>query len=189
MCSGVVESHRFSLDSRLSTLDRNLGGVVMETAVFFVAGAVAVISALFAVSHRDPVVNVLSLVVTMFCVAVNYALLGASFLAAAQILVYAGAILVLFLFVVMLLNAPAEHPVHEPRPFQRVAGTLTALAAGLGGVVVLLTFHGQAPPPVPGTAVQIGRMLVGPYFFAFELVSVLLLAALVGAMVLVKRKH
>jgi NADH-quinone oxidoreductase subunit J len=162
----------------------------METAVFFAAAAVAVISALVAVSHRDPVVNVLSLVVTMFCVAVNYALLGASFLAAAQILVYAGAILVLFLFVVMLLNAPAEKQVQEPRPFQRVAGLLTAAAFGLGALVLLLAFRGEAAAaPAAATGVQIGRLLVGPYLFAFELVSVLLLAALVGALVLVKRKH
>jgi NADH-quinone oxidoreductase subunit J len=162
----------------------------METAVFFAAAVVAVISALVAVSHRDPVVNVLSLVVTMFCVAVNYALLRASFLAAAQILVYAGAILVLFLFVVMLLNAPAERPAQEPRPFQRLAGALTALAFGLGAVVLLLASRSDAlAAPAAATGEQIGRLLVGPYLFAFELVSVLLLAALVGALVLVKRKH
>jgi NADH-quinone oxidoreductase subunit J len=162
----------------------------METAVFFAAAAVALISALVAVSHRDPVVNVLSLVVTMFCVAVNYALLGASFLAAAQILVYAGAILVLFLFVVMLLNAPAEKPAEEPRPIQRAAGALTALAAGVGGVVLLIAFRGEAAATsVSGTGQEIGKLLLGRYLFAFELVSVLLLAALVGALVLVKRKH
>ena len=78
----------------------------MVTVVFLVAAVLAVVSAVVAVSHRDPVFNVLSLVVTFFCVAVNYALLGADFLAAAQILVYAGAILVLFLFVIMLLGTP-----------------------------------------------------------------------------------
>jgi NADH-quinone oxidoreductase subunit J len=162
----------------------------MEAAVFFIAAVVAVVSAIVAVSHRDPVVNVLSLVATMFCVAVNYALLGASFLAAAQILVYAGAILVLFLFVVMLLNAPVEHTVEEPRPFQRVVGFLIALVAGLGGAVVLLGYRtAAAATAASGTGVQIGRLLVGPYLLAFELISVLLLAALVGALVLVKRKH
>jgi NADH-quinone oxidoreductase subunit J len=162
----------------------------MEVVVFFLAAAVALISAIVAVSHRDPVVNVLSLVVTMFCVAVNYALLGASFLAAAQILVYAGAILVLFLFVVMLLNAPVDRPAEEPRPLQRVGGIVTALAAALGGVVVVLALRGTASAAtVSANGVQIGRLLLGPYLFAFELISVLLLAALVGALVLVKRKH
>lgn len=162
----------------------------MELAVFFAAAAVAIVSALVAVSHRDPVINVLALVVTMFCIAVNYALLGASFLAAAQILVYAGAILVLFLFVVMLLNAPADRPAQEPRPLQRVAGLLVALALGLGGVVLVLGLRpATGATPAVGTGAQLGRLLVGPHLFAFELVSVLLLAALVGALVLVKRKH
>ena len=80
----------------------------MVTVVFLVAAVLAVVSAVVAVSHRDPVFNVLSLVVTFFCVAVNYALLGADFLAAAQILVYAGAILVLFLFVIMLLDGAPD---------------------------------------------------------------------------------
>jgi NADH-quinone oxidoreductase subunit J len=162
----------------------------MELVVFFVAAAVALASALVAVSHRSPVVNVLSLVVTFFCVAVNYALLGANFLAAAQILVYAGAILVLFLFVVMLLNAPTEPAALQPRPFQRVVGFLLAASAAVGGLLLVsavrLTTQGR---PVDGSAIALGRLLVGPYLFAFELISVLLLGSLVGALVLVKRKH
>ena len=162
----------------------------MELVVFYVTAAIAVVSALVAVSHRSPVINVLSLVVTFFCVAINYALLGASFLAAAQILVYAGAILVLFLFVVMLLNAPAEQPASEPRPIQRVAGITLAGITGGGAVLLLLaTRLTPGAAPLDGNAVALGRLLVGPYLFAFELISVLLLAALVGALVLVKRKH
>ncbi|MGE5236991.1 MAG: NADH-quinone oxidoreductase subunit J [Acidobacteriota bacterium] len=162
----------------------------MESVVFFATAAVALASALVAVSHRNPVVNVLALVVTFFCVAVNYALLGANFLAAAQILVYAGAILVLFLFVVMLLNAPAEPTAVEPRPFQRVAGFLLAAAAAIGGLLLVAATHlATNRGPVDGNAIALGRLLVGPYLFAFELISVLLLGALVGALVLVKRKH
>jgi NADH-quinone oxidoreductase subunit J len=162
----------------------------MVTAVFYASVVVGVISAVLAVSHRNPVVNVLSLVVTLFCVAVNYALLGAEFLAAAQVLIYAGAILVLFLFVVMLLNAPEVPQTSETRPFQRFGGALLVAAAVVGGIAVLAHFR----PPVPtvsasGNAHAIGRLLVGPYLFSFELVSVVLLAALVGALVLVKRKH
>jgi NADH-quinone oxidoreductase subunit J len=162
----------------------------MVTAVFYLSVVVGVVSAALAVSHRNPVVNVLSLVVTLFCVAVNYALLGAEFLAAAQILIYAGAILVLFLFVVMLLNAPEVPQTSEPRPFQRVAGALLAVAGALGAIAVLTRLRVVAPAtPVPGNASEIGRLLAGPYLFAFELISVVLLAALVGALVLVKRKH
>ncbi len=163
---------------------------MIVAAVFYLVVAVGIAGAVVAVSHRNPVVNVLSLVVTLFCIAVSYALLGAEFLAAAQILVYAGAILVLFLFVVMLLNAPEEQPAAEPRPFQRTAGLLLAAAAAVGGVLVLVGVQVVAPATqVTGDARAIGRLLVGPYLFAFEFVSVLLLAAMVGALVLVKRKH
>lgn len=160
----------------------------MELAVFYVAAVVAVATGVIAVAHRNPVVNVMSLVVTFFCVAVCYALLAAPFLAAAQILVYAGAILVLFLFVVMLLNAPLPGS-DQPRNLQRIFGLTAAVLVGLGGAALaLVAAPGANGPAAEGTAAAIGRLLVGPHLFAFELVSVLLLAALVGAMVLVKRK-
>jgi len=161
----------------------------MEMIVFYAAAVLAVISAGVAVAHRNPVVNVLSLIVTFFCVAVTFALLGASFLAGAQILVYAGAILVLFLFVVMLLNAPTVEGDANERPVQRVGGVLLPLALLAGAAAVLLAVTlAPAAAPVEGTPHALGRLLVGPQLFAFELVSVLLLAALVGAMILVKRK-
>jgi NADH-quinone oxidoreductase subunit J len=162
----------------------------MELAVFYLAAVAGIASAILAVAHRNPAVNVLSLVVTFFCIAVDFALLGAEFLAAAQILIYAGAILVLFLFVVMLLNAPEEPPTSEPRAFQRAAAWALTLVAGLGGAAVFARMKlGKSNSVVAGTAVALGRMLVGPYLFAFELISVVLLAALVGALVLVKRKR
>lgn len=162
----------------------------MASIVFYLTAVVALVSGIVAVSHRNPVVNVLSLVITFFCVAVNYALLGAEFLAAAQILIYAGAILVLFLFVVMLLNAPEVTATGETRPFQRAAGLVVA-----GVLAVSLAFLALAPRfPTPtvaaaGDAKSIGRLLVGPHLFAFELITVVLLTAMVGALVLVKRKH
>ncbi len=161
----------------------------MELVVFLAAAVVALVSAVMAVAHRNPVVNVMSLVVTFFCIAVNYALLGASFLAAAQILVYGGAILVLFLFVVMLLNAPTPRGGGGRRPIQAGLGLTLAALAGIGGVALVAALRMAAPAPVDGKAEVIGRLLVGPYLFPFELISVLLLAALVGALVLVKRKH
>lgn len=160
----------------------------MELAVFFAAAVVAVATGVVAVAHRNPVVNVMSLVVTFFCVAVCYALLAAPFLAAAQILVYAGAILVLFLFVVMLLNAPLAES-DQPRKLQRIFGLAAAALVGLGGAALaVVAIPGAGEAVAEGTAAAIGRLLVGPHLLAFELVSVLLLAALVGAMVLVKRK-
>jgi NADH-quinone oxidoreductase subunit J len=162
----------------------------MELAVFYLAAAAALVSAIVAVSHRNPAVNVLSLVVTFFCIAVNYALLGAEFLAAAQILIYAGAIMVLFLFVVMMLNAPEEPLAVQPRAFQRAAGLALAVLAALGSAIVLASIHQALPArEVAGSAHAMGRLLLGPYLFAFEFISVVLLAALVGALVLVKRKR
>lgn len=162
----------------------------MVMAVFVVAAVLAVVSALAAVSHRDPVVNVLSLVVTFFCVAVNFALLGADFLAAAQVLVYAGAILVLFLFVIMLLGAPTTAPHDTRRPFQTGAGLALAVIVAAGGALLALALRALPPgAPVGDDVRAIGKAMVSTYAFSFELISVLLLAAMVGALVLVKRKH
>jgi len=161
----------------------------MELIVFYVVAAVALASALVAIGHRNPVVNVMSLVVTFFCVAACFALLGASFLAAAQVLVYAGAILVLFLFVVMLLNAPQLAKTDEPRPFQRVAGIAVPVLAAVGATALLAGGHAGSATGIDSSAQALGRALVGPHLLVFELISVLLIAAMVGALVLVKRKH
>lgn len=163
----------------------------MELIVFYLTAAAAIISALLAVGHRNPVINVLSLVVTFFCVAVTFALAGADFLAGAQVLIYAGAILVLFLFVVMLLGAPTVSGEENPRPIQKVLGLALVFSFALGGLFLV---RGLQQPPADLTAAgnttkALGRLLVGPHLFAFELVSVVLLASLVGALVLVKRKH
>jgi len=168
----------------------------MEVVVFFAAAAVALVSALVAVSHRDPVVNVLSLVVTMFCVAVNYALLGASFLAAAQILVYAGAILVLFLFVVMLLNLRFEDV--KVMPGISLHGGIGGFLVGVLGFVAVTgmvvlgsgAFHGEVGslPALDGGPAAVGIVLFRDFLFPFEVVSVLLLAAIVGSVALTKKR-
>lgn len=161
----------------------------METVVFFATAAVALASALTAIAHRNPVVNVMALVVTLFCVAVNFAQLGAHFLAAAQVLMYAGAILVLFLFVVMLLNAPMVPPTEERRPLQNGLGVALALIAGVAGVFFLSRLTLGPPAEAPdGTIQAFGRLFMREYLFAFEAITVVLLAAMAGALVLVKRK-
>jgi NADH-quinone oxidoreductase subunit J len=163
----------------------------MELAIFYLVAAVAVLSALVAVAHRNPVVNVLSLIVTFFCVAVTFAMQGADFLAGAQVLIYAGAILVLFLFVVMLLGAPVVSGEEPPRPIQKTLGAFLAAAVAVGAFFLFSSLRetGSNFPAAGNTTRALGRLLVGPHLFAFELVSVVLLAALVGALVLVKRKH
>src|SRR5512138_1404202 len=105
---------------------------MFEYTIFFIFAAIAVIFALIVITHRNPVVSALSLVVSFFALAVMYVLLEAPFLAALQVIVYAGAIMVLFLFVIMLLNL--QHQPEEPtRPVQQFLG-YTASAAFLIGL-------------------------------------------------------
>ena len=101
----------------------------METLIFFIFAALAVASALMVVAHKNPVYSTMSLVVTLFAVAVLFVLLGAPFLGALQILVYAGAIVVLFLFVIMLLNVQKEESAQTGRGAQLWAALLGAVSS------------------------------------------------------------
>ncbi len=165
----------------------------MVTWVFLVAAAVAVVFALFAVVARNPMTNVLSLVVMFFAMAAIFAILGMDFLAAIQVIVYSGAILVLFLFVIMLLDIRRVDRFGSGRTFQALIGTL--VAAGIGGIV--LTIAALLPPDhgaallgatEAGTAIPIGRALLSTHLFAFEFITLLLVAAIVGAVYLGKRR-
>jgi NADH-quinone oxidoreductase subunit J len=157
----------------------------VEYLIFFFFAAVAVIFALVVVLHRNPVVGALSLVASFFALAVMYVLLDAPFLAALQVIVYAGAIMVLFLFVIMLLNL--QHQREEPtRPIQQFLGYFTS-AAFLVGLVYYLSKNavvaGPGGPFVADTR-AIGIRLFQAYIFPFEMVSILLLAAIVGALLM-----
>jgi NADH-quinone oxidoreductase subunit J len=162
----------------------------MEFAIFFLFAAVAVIFALVVVLHRNPVVGALALVASFFALAVMYVLLEAPFVAALQVIVYAGAIMVLFLFVIMLLNL--QHAA-EPttRPVQQFLGYTTGAAFGIGLVYFLLkyaVFASLPNGPFHADARTIGIQLFESYVFPFEMVSILLLAAIVGALYLSGRK-
>lgn len=164
----------------------------MVTWVFFAAAALAILFALVAVVARNPITNVLSLVVMFFAMAAVFALLGMDFLAAIQVIVYSGAILVLFLFVIMLLNVRRVDRLGSGRPVQALVGTL--VAAGIGAMVLvmvglLLPEQGAVLPGAidAGTAVPIGRALLGTHLFAFEFITLLLVAAIVGAVYLGKK--
>jgi len=157
-------------------------------AIFFFFAAIAVIFALVVITHRNPVVSALSLVVSFFALAVMYVLLDAPFLAALQVIVYAGAIMVLFLFVIMLLNL--QHRIEEPtRPIQQFLGTTLSAAFGIGLVYYLVKYAALTLPSSPfhTDARQIGVALFEAYIFPFEMVSILLLAAIVGALLLSSR--
>ena len=158
----------------------------MEYLVFFVFAAIAVIFALVVVLHRNPVVGALSLVASLFALAVMYVLLEAPFLAALQVIVYAGAIMVLFLFVIMLLNL--QHVSEAPtRPIQQFLGYTTSAGFGIGLVYFIskyTVFAALPEGPFVADARTVGIRLFEAYIFPFEVVSILLLAAIVGALLL-----
>jgi len=160
---------------------------------FLVFAVLAVLFATVAIVHRNPVVNVLSLVMVFFALAAIYAVVGMDFLAAIQLIVYSGAVLVLFLFVIMLLNLRQVERIGSGRTIQAALGAVAAVA--LGALVVAAVSHltpitgGLVPGAAEkGTAVLIGRELMTTYLFPFELISVVLVAALVGALVLARRE-
>jgi NADH-quinone oxidoreductase subunit J len=161
---------------------------MIELVIFFFFAAVAVIFALVVILHRNTVVGALSLVASFFALAVMYVLLDAPFLAALQVIVYAGAIMVLFLFVIMLLNL--QH-VSEPatRPIQQFLGYAGSAFFGIALVYYLAKYTVLQLPPGPflSDARAIGVTLFEAYIFPFEMVSILLLAAIVGALLLSAR--
>ena len=166
----------------------------MDRLIFDAAAIVAIVFAGLMVVGRDPVKSVLALVVSFFALAVGYVLLLAPFIAALQVIVYAGAILVLFLFVLMLLNVGPERPDGVRRPIQMVLGSLAVLLfAGLllgmlratsGKVAYIANPLSRRELTDPAA---LARLLFSDYLLHFEAVSVLLLAALVGAFVLARR--
>jgi NADH-quinone oxidoreductase subunit J len=167
---------------------------------FYLFGIIALASAIAFVTRKSPVAAALWLVNTMFCLAAMYVLLDAHFLGAIQILVYAGAIMVVFLFVIMLLN------LGQPSELADARGLGWKLAAGLVGlallaqIVALTRVHLAESLTLPentvanqvastGAIAPIAGPLFHQYLLAFEVTSVLLLAAVVGAVVLGKRKE
>lgn len=163
----------------------------MSEFFFYIIAIIAVASALAMILGRNASYSVLLAVVNFAMVALLYLMLGAPFLAAVQILVYAGAILVLFLFVVMLMgNDPG--PLWEHIPVQRPLGLLftIALIAGLVPVVALDNVTAQRSSlPVTGAdnPTQLGEALFSGYLLPFEITSLILLIAIIGAIVFAKR--
>jgi NADH-quinone oxidoreductase subunit J len=160
---------------------------------FLVFAVLAVVFTTLAVVHRSPVVNVLSLVLVFFFLAAIYAIIGMGFLAAIQLIVYSGAVLVLFLFVIMLLNIRRVERFGSGRPFQAALGATAAVAVGaliVWAIGRLQPVQGAVVPGLPegGTAALIGHELMTTYLFPFELISVVLVAALVGAIALARRE-
>ncbi|MBW3566202.1 MAG: NADH-quinone oxidoreductase subunit J [Acidobacteria bacterium] len=161
---------------------------MFEYLIFFTFAAIAVIFAIVVIIHRNTVISALSLVVSFFALAVMYVLLDAPFMAALQVLVYAGAIMVLFLFVIMLLNIQ-KLPEAPGRPIHQ----FFAWVGGFWFGFLLLYYISKAaivadPPEIyASNARDIGLKLFEAYLLPFELVSIMLLAAIVGALVITQR--
>ena len=164
--------------------------------LFYVFGAIAVVASLLVIAQRNPIYSVLLLVASFGALSGLYVLLDAPFVAAIQIIIYAGAIMVLFLFVVMLLNAPHEDTEYDERrgllvrPGPMRVGALLAVALVVE-LVWALTRAGPRPAGFPADRVSsvaaIGRALFTDYAFPFEVTSVLILVAMIGAVVLARR--
>ncbi len=166
-------------------------GYTITQWLFGILSFMAIMFALMVVFTRNPVNSVLYLVLTFFCIAGHYLLLNAQFLAVVHVAVYAGAIMVLFLFVIMLMNLNQDS---EP---QKTA--MSKLIAGIIGGLLLVVLVGalrgtenlnlvQRGASEIGLVKNLGQVLFHEYLFPFEIVSVLLLAALVGAIMIGKKE-
>lgn len=168
----------------------------MEAVIFYVLATVTVVSALCVVMLRRPIHNILFMIMTMIGLAALYILLHAEFVAMVQLVVYAGAVMVLFLFVIMLLNLEQMPFVDDPRAARWYGGIALAVAF----IVLLLpaikaySTKGAPCPLPPGSegalsnTQVIARELFTTYLLPFEIASVLLLAAIIGAVIIARRK-
>jgi NADH-quinone oxidoreductase subunit J len=166
----------------------------MSVILFLVFAFVAVAAAINMVVQRHPINSAISLIVVMGSLAVLYLLLGAEFIAASQVIVYAGAIMVLFLFVIMLLNAGAERPGKDRSRLAKFAG-IPIVAVFLGVIGFLIRRHYEsADQPVEfgaftgGGPADVGLPLFTTYLLPFFITSVLILIAIMGAVVLGRKE-
>jgi NADH-quinone oxidoreductase subunit J len=168
--------------------------VTLFTDVFiYLMAVVAIASGVGVITNKTPVYSVLLLVINFFSIAALYLSLQAEFLAVVQIIVYAGAIMVLFLFVIMLLNlenaSPDEMAFDAKKGLAFISG-LAILAMVLYALNHLIS-SGLPVPPTPsysyGRVEPIGKLLITDFVFPFEMISVILLSALIGALVIAKK--
>jgi NADH-quinone oxidoreductase subunit J len=161
----------------------------MAIVTFVILAVIAIGSAIGLVVRKNPIHGALFLVVNLGCVAAFYLTLGAEFLAAAQVIVYAGAIMVLFVFAIMVLIPGKEETGPDPRRPARMLALPVGAALFVQLVVILAARRSPAVmAPVGGGAESLGQLLFTDYLFPFELTSVLLLAAMVGVLLLARRK-
>jgi NADH-quinone oxidoreductase subunit J len=161
----------------------------MEMVIFFVLAVVSVAAGVGVIAQRNAVKSALFLLVNFCCLAGLYLLLSAQFLAMVQVIVYAGAVVVLFLFVVMLLGLERAEEGPDPLRYQSIAGGLLG-ALFLAGIVLALipSATGAAARPFAGDVRALGAALLTEFAIPFEMTAVVLLVAIIGAVVLAKRR-
>jgi NADH-quinone oxidoreductase subunit J len=161
----------------------------ISTPLFYAFAAVTLLSALVVVGQRSPIYSAVSLVVTLSSLSVIFALLGAPFIAVLQIVVYAGAIMVLFLFVLMLLRVQKEDRPGSGRTLRAAAlGLVVLLVLQVGGVLLAARVRPGNAAFDASTREVAHQLFSASFLYVFEATSVLILAALVGAVVLAKKE-
>lgn len=162
---------------------------MVEAVLFWILAVLIVVTALGVIAFKNPVNSAMSLIGSFFFLAALYVLLRAHLVAALQVLVYAGAIMVLFVFVIMLLSL-SDKELGEPKwTFFKWLGIVAAvLIAAFAIFAVSGGSQALAPSPAAGTFAQIAEIIYTDYALAFELIAVLLLVAIVGAVVVAKRR-
>lgn len=162
----------------------------MTVYLFYFLSFLAILCGMMVVLEKNPVHSVLYLVITFFAIAGHYVLLNAQFLAAVHIIVYAGAIMVLFLFVIMLLNLNKETEPHK----SSIVKFAAVISAGLLLLVLIASLKGTEALPTPvttnpdiGLVKNLGHVLFKQFLLPFEVASILFLAAMVGAVMLGKK--
>lgn len=166
----------------------------METIFFLIITLVAIISAILVVTCKNPINSALSLIMTFFCLATYYVMLDAPFMAAVQVMVYAGAIMVLMVFTIMLLNIRVDAT--KKHSHKLIIGSIIGFFTLLNLIYVVVKSRAALPTgPLSGDMIKqlghtelIGRELFTTFLLPFEVTSILLLTAIVGAVILAKKK-
>jgi NADH-quinone oxidoreductase subunit J len=162
----------------------------MDGVLFYVFAAVTLLAALVVVGQRSPIYSAFALVVTLCSLSAIYGLLGSPFIAVLQIVVYAGAIMVLFLFVLMLLSVKPEEPTRSSRALRATAVALVALLVAQGVIALYRGEIASAVPTYDASTARMAQELFSEHFlYVFEATSILILASLVGAVALARKER
>jgi len=176
-----------------------MGAIGFKFVVFFISAVVVIVSSVLMITRKNPIHSALWMILAFFFMAVIYLLLNAQFIAVAQVMVYAGAIMMLILFVIMMVSLDKGHQEEQrdlkPSAGKKIAGALVIVILAVELLFASILYQATARPGVyPADAVfsvgntkTVGTLLYGQYLFPFEIASILLLVGIVGAVVLSKK--